>query len=464
MADTIQLVKWALGQTCSIRPPRDDGFPETPSRVLKQVRTLQTYESGLSSSETGYGVHGDIFVTFTDHGARPGDKKGNFRPRIPAGGFIISKTFAPYGGVEELKQQCARCPANIAPPSVARCAGHLHQRPDSRETEEQLQGIISRLGLATEMAGRFPATTPLWYGLWAVSPVPAGTLPLLGLLLSEMLAEDRRDAAPQSRSHESQFREFEDFLAAIDVAEARKLPLHVELAPPGHTDFGVYTVFPHCPFCKAGARTPRWRNRYPSELLECHVCGTRFSPAETASRRKTKWDLDGLRKEMGDETYLRFTAEFLRARGEPPEEIPGILAATAEMECEIEEKNRKRLEEEERNRAYVNTHVFRDLPRVAPPPPEHLDGDGEEEEESSEEAVETAWFAIEQLEEILQRCESLGVQILALIHLSRDESLTRYQSINARKDSAAETLARWKAEGCNEKFSVSCRVPKDLLQ
>ena len=94
MSDTIQLVQWALGQTCSIRPPRDDGFPETPSRVLKQVRTLQTYESGLASSETGYGVHGDIFVTFTDHGARPGDKKGNSRPRIPAGGFIISKTFA----------------------------------------------------------------------------------------------------------------------------------------------------------------------------------------------------------------------------------------------------------------------------------------------------------------------------------------------------------------------------------
>ena len=318
------------------------------------------------------------------------------------------------------------------------------------------------------MAERFPATTPLWYGLWAVSPVPVESLPLLRLLLSEMLEEDRRDADPQGRSHESQFREFEDFLTAIDVAEARKLPLHVELLPPGHTDFGVYTIFPHCPFCKADARTPRWRNRYPTELSECHVCGTRFSPAETASRRRMKWDLDGLRKELGDEVYLRFTEEFLRARGEAPEDIPGILAATAEMEREIEEKNRKRLEEEERNRAYIEAHVFRDLPRVDPPPREHLDGDGdgdeEEEEEASGQAVEPAWFAIGQLEEIIQRCESLGVKIQAMVHHSREESLSRYQSINAHKASAAETLAQWKADGCNGKFMVSCRVPKELLQ
>ena len=467
MSDTIQLVQWALGQTCSIRPSRDDGFPETPSRVLKQVRMLQTYGRGLVRSQSGSGVHGDIFVTFTKDGSRPEEKKSGSTPKIPSGGFIISKTFAPYGGVDELKQQCSRCPANIEPPAVAQCAGYLDQRPDSSATEEQLQDIISRLGLAKEMTERFPATTPLWYGLWAVSPVPVESLPLLRLLLGEILEEDRRDAKPRSRACESQFREFQNFLSAIDVAEARKLPLHVELLPPGHADFGIYTVFPHCPFCKAGARTPRWRQHYPTELLECHVCGTRFSPAETASRRKMSWNFEGLRKELGDEAYLRFTAEFLRAGGEPPEEIPGIVAATEEQEREREAMNRKRLEEGRRQQEYIETHVFRDLPRVSSPKTAPLERDEDDEgddEQEDDEAVETAWFAIEQVEEIIRRCESLGVAVLAMMHRSRNECFDRYRSMSEPGASAAGTLANWTAEGCNEKFWVSCRVPADLLQ
>lgn len=464
MADTIQLVQWALGQTCSLRPPRDDGFPETPTRVLDQVRTLQTYASGLSERDYGFGVYGDICVTSTTYGARPGGKKWKLGPTVPAGGFVISREFAPLGGIEALKDQCARCPANVAPPTAAQCAGTLQQWPDSRETEEQLQRIISRLGLAREMAERFPATTPVWYGLWAVSPVPVASLPLLRLLLGEMLGEDRRDTKLQSRAHQSQFRDFEKLIAAIDIAEAKKLPLHVKLTPLGHTDFGIYTIFPHCPFCKACARTERWRNRYPSELLECHVCGTRFSPSETASSSKMKWESDELREEMGDEAFHRFTADYLLARGEAPEKIPGIIAATAEKEREREEKNRMRLEEERRNREYVETHIFRDLPRVSPPSPEHFDGDDDDDDESSEEADDRPWFAIEEVEEIIRRCEVLGVQILAMIHRSRDEDMDQFESINARGASATEILTQWKAEGCNEKFWVSCSVPKELQQ
>jgi hypothetical protein len=56
------------------------------------------------------------------------------------------------------------------------------------------------------------------------------------------------------------------------------------------------------------------------------------------------------------------------------------------------------------------------------------------------------------------------VQILAMMHRSRDEALDRYESINAHKASAADTLAQWKTKGCNEKFRIFCRVPKGLIQ
>jgi len=44
------------------------------------------------------------------------------------------------------------------------------------------------------------------------------------------------------------------FEAACRRSVAEKIPLHVSLTPPGHTDLGWYTIFPHCPRCKAAAQ------------------------------------------------------------------------------------------------------------------------------------------------------------------------------------------------------------------
>src|SRR5262249_5925396 len=62
-----------------------------------------------------------------------------------------------------------------------------------------------------------------------------------------------------------QDKDIRHFLNALEAAIRWELPVHVSLAPLGHTDFGWYTVFPHCPRCKANAPVGRWKERYPKE-------------------------------------------------------------------------------------------------------------------------------------------------------------------------------------------------------
>src|SRR5215831_14011467 len=168
---------------------------------------------------------------------------------------------------------CGSCPANTVPADLAGCCGTLYQWPNSERTEAQIRNIIERLGIVEEVSTAFSATTPIWYGLWAVSPVPRPALPLLKTIISEMRAEDRRAMEASKKLDEEQLRDFALFVRAVELAEKHLLPLHVSLSPLGHTDFGFYTVFPHCPFCKAATHTPHWQRKYPAALYTCHVCG-----------------------------------------------------------------------------------------------------------------------------------------------------------------------------------------------
>ena len=471
MADTIQLVQWSLDQACRLRPaydPEDLAAPSPSRQALACIQEVRSYENGKRNHSHGFGVYGDVCVTMVSHGARPlvdGKKvRGNSSPMVPTHGFIISQSFAPCGGIAAIDKMCGACPANTRPARMAHCAGTLNQHPNSPETEEQLRGIISRLGLAEEMAAAFPATTPIWYGLWAVSPVPVKSLPLLGLLLQEMLAEDRREMELRMEIDHEQIEDFSEIIEAIARAEKHGIPLHVELLPLGHTDFGRYTIFPHCPLCKATARTERWQHQYPCELQTCRVCGTRFSPAETSSSAPMKWPGDDrdLKKQLGAEGYRRFIAEHLLACGEAPAEIEGIIAATEAEEKEREEKWRQQREQERRNAEFIERHVFHGLQRLEPP--RDADEDDEEVEEDDDDgAPGPAWFGAEDLAEVLRRCEAMGIRITYLCHLSRETKKFRSAMPGRKEGTAREILEKWRAEGCDEKFQVICRAPKELL-
>ena len=117
------------------------------------------------------------------------------------------------------------------------------------------------------------------------------------------------------------------FLAALRKSLDWELPLHVALAPLGHTDFGWYTVFPHCPRCKANAPVGRWKTEYPSEPHICQVCGNTFIPNENHSATKDDYDFESqsLKRQLGEASYDQFVKRFLEHEGCSSQQIAEIV-------------------------------------------------------------------------------------------------------------------------------------------
>ena len=75
-------------------------------------------------------------------------------------------------------------------------------------------------------------------------------------------------------------------VGAADLASSSPdLKLYVWLAPPGHTDFGFATTFPHCPTCKAIADQPGF-GRPPGPIQTCRVCDSNYNQRETVVAKK----------------------------------------------------------------------------------------------------------------------------------------------------------------------------------
>lgn len=329
MAGTRQIVIWSLEQECCLRDRKL--VPGCRDDALLKARD---YSNGLRNQRGGFGVFGDVYVgsCTTSHGT------GKLFPPYPERGFVISEAFQQFGGTAALFQICARCPANTSIQGLAGCFGSLYLDLYSKVIERRLDGIVERLGVASELSAAFPATKPVWYGLWAVSPVPEGSLALLKTIISEMLPENSKDKEAVGMLDQRQIRDFSCFLKAIDLAQRHKMPLQVSLSPPGHTDFGIYTVFPHCPFCKAFASTELWKRKYPTALQKCSVCGTEFSPAETAASTRMTEDWHDLREILSEKRFREFAYEYLLALGVPPDAADLIVEETEAWEKQRREK------------------------------------------------------------------------------------------------------------------------------
>src|SRR5262245_24931003 len=144
MGDTYQVVSWSLEQRCKLRPRA--GLDEATYASLVAARE---YSAWLRERPRGLGVFGDIYVSSYTPCRRPGGRNRNTDPipRYPENGFLISEQFGECGGPEALLAMCGSCPANIFQHEPAGCFGWLRQEPDSPETEAQLRGIVSRLGV-----------------------------------------------------------------------------------------------------------------------------------------------------------------------------------------------------------------------------------------------------------------------------------------------------------------------------
>lgn len=298
MADTRQVVSWSLERTCVFRHGDNWFHPRTAFHQLADLRTVANAQSDSR-------VIDGICVT----GWTKGQDYSGAHHDVPSSGFKIEQRLSGYGGLSAALATCRKCEANADNElgiKVAGCYGWLKIWPDSQELDEQLWKIIEAKNLDERLQATFPVTTPLWYGFWMKSPLQRLQATFLYDLLDP--ACDHGDPKDRDVVH---------FLNALKVAISWELSIHVSLAPPGHTDFGWYTMFPHCPRCKAEARVGRWKERYPSDPYVCQVCGHTFNPNEHHSSEQDSidWSADSLEKQLGDAGYEAFKKRFLIARG-----------------------------------------------------------------------------------------------------------------------------------------------------
>jgi formylglycine-generating enzyme required for sulfatase activity len=308
MADTRQVVSWALERQCPFRTG-DQWF--LPDQAFRQLAELRTVASGESD---GRNVGGICVTSWTTER----DNSGNVH-QIPCSGFRIEERLAPVGGLSAALATCRACEANVRTEleiEVAGCFGHLDVWPDSQELDDKLWSIIERRNLEAPLRSAFPVTTPLWYGFWINSPLQRPQAEFLHELLDAVCDDD-----------DPEDKEIRHFLNALMAAIRWELPVHVSLAPLGHTDLGWYTIFPHCPRCKANAPVGRWREKYPTTPHECRACGHCFIPDEHQSSEQFDIDpdSDSLEKQLGEGGYRQFVRTFLLHRGCSPEQADEVI-------------------------------------------------------------------------------------------------------------------------------------------
>jgi hypothetical protein len=140
-----------------------------------------------------------------------------------------------------------------------------------------IQDAVDEEDIYDDLQTLFPTTKPFLYGLWIESPLSKAQCRTLYKLHFGMA----RDVGIYRAA-------FKDFLKALQQAQQQG-DLYVRLSPPGHSGFGILTIFAHCPRCKAEAPFPRWYE-YPSEPTSCPVCQNVYSPAETHSDQELKYE------------------------------------------------------------------------------------------------------------------------------------------------------------------------------
>jgi hypothetical protein len=303
MADTLQYVSWHLAVTCPFR--RGDAVSDVHAAHAATER-LRDINHAIAKDDV---YDGGVCVTSASY----------FQGKsAPWSGFRMNDAVAAAGGLADAQALCGRCPANAsADPAaeMAGCCGWLHFDPNDAELERALRGNLNDHDLNAAFGRAFARTTPLWYGLWIDSPLSPAQLELLPRILPERLPTrpdlDRGVAL---------------LCRACERAVEYRLGLYVELPPPGHTDLGWYTTFPHCPRCRCGSGH-RWKDVDPARRVTCRACGHGYAPALTASSKQDDVDWDSRRLEafLPAAEYEALADEWLRRHGPDPLGFTKIL-------------------------------------------------------------------------------------------------------------------------------------------
>jgi hypothetical protein len=443
MANTIQAVLWALGKQCALRQQPDW---EKPGTALKTLSYCRTYSQLRKCEDRGYGVFGDVCVT----GVTPASlDKGSYYV-YPASGFVLSSQFAPLGGLLLLHQLCANCPANLDAGGIAGCVGGFsfpfRQWLYSQESQKELDDVINRLGIGARLDSIFPQTRLHWFRFWIHSPIPPEGAALLRQLFQAIRDDDAQKPGTSANPDSGQRVSLGLFIAALDRSLKSNIPLHVHLGPPGHTDFGYCTTFPHCPRCKAAAPGERWKRKYPDNEIACEICGTSFSPAKTYSSEHDDLDHTDLRETLGQTAFEKLAAQCLMVQGLSETEAAEFVRKHEEWERARRERWAKEMEPSRRHEAFVQNVIYRGLKKL----PRHEKG-------------QDGWlYSAADVEEILRRCKSYRGKVRSIMHVSESGELDEIVQVSFFT-SPQKALQKLREKGCNEKFSTTLKFPEEIV-
>ncbi|MGN6368902.1 MAG: hypothetical protein ACTHN5_11640 [Phycisphaerae bacterium] len=346
MADTRQVVVWALERGCTLRTGEAVADIGKAFGAVNRVRYCCECVDGKRLEGRYPAVVGDVCVTGLTNEAEPPKGTSHRGLWYPNSGMLVSETLKSVGGIEGVSGMCGSCPAHVRVGRAAGCVGVLRLEARSDELERSIREAVEQLGLEEAMRQHFLPTRPMWYGLWVKSPLSAEAAGILRRVLEEVLRSLAGERAEEIRG----------FVKALAAAEGGQR-LHVVFGAPGHTDFGAKWNWPHCPRCKA-----QWKDQFLKKPVDvtCAVCGERYRwRDEMRNEREDVWeDRPGLREMLG-EGFAAWAKDFFVAAGYEERVAAEIVRLTEEkVEREREPGVREAQMEARRVRDRARPRVF----------------------------------------------------------------------------------------------------------
>jgi len=177
MADTLQIVRWALERSCPMRQGKNWADPEN---TFMQLQDIWRYDWALARGTILNGIC--VFHEFAGRKHSPPEWFG----------FKQDETMVKFGGLEVINQNCHTCEANILlmenlQRKLAGCHGRFYIPP----ANEQIQEVVKAAGLESQLQNLFLPTNPIWFGLWASSPLTVDQCKVLSMLLPQIAMDER---------------------------------------------------------------------------------------------------------------------------------------------------------------------------------------------------------------------------------------------------------------------------------
>ncbi|MEM7783683.1 MAG: hypothetical protein AAF623_10045, partial [Planctomycetota bacterium] len=225
LGPTPQFVRWTLVKSCEYRDLDSHNLPYAAFRQLRSLRELSIAKSAGREID-GICIHSDSSLDQFE----------------TAMGFFAEEIFEIYGDENEIERHCFDCKANtdLADKIWAGCFGWVSASPfgfynkllNKAETDDP--GLPDLVKLAADypfpLKDRDP-TYEVWYWLWKdLQPRPEKTGFIRSVLswLIEKLSQVQSD-------YGDWMLELNRLESAARISEECKIPLQLELIPPGYS-------------------------------------------------------------------------------------------------------------------------------------------------------------------------------------------------------------------------------------